>query len=37
MAEDELRGCDAKRVRGLRARFSRELERRGVPPVEETR
>ena len=37
MAEDELRGWDEKRVRGLRARFSRELERRGVPPVEATR
>jgi ATP-dependent exoDNAse (exonuclease V) beta subunit len=31
IAEDELRGWDAKRVEALRPRFSRELERRGLP------
>jgi ATP-dependent exoDNAse (exonuclease V) beta subunit len=30
IAEDELRGWDAKRVHGLRSRFIKELERRGV-------
>jgi ATP-dependent helicase/nuclease subunit A len=34
IAEDELRGWDAKRVEGLRPRFIRELERRGVSNVE---
>jgi ATP-dependent exoDNAse (exonuclease V) beta subunit len=34
VAEDELRGWDAKRVDSLRENFSRELERRGVMPVE---
>ncbi len=34
IAEDELRGWDGKRVESLRARFSRELERKGVPPAE---
>ena len=37
MADDELRGWDEKRVRGLSARFSRELERRGVPRAEASR
>jgi ATP-dependent exoDNAse (exonuclease V) beta subunit len=31
MAEDELRGWDAKRVQALRPRFARELARRGIP------
>ena len=34
IAEDELRGWDAKRVDSLRPRFARELERKGVPPAE---
>lgn len=34
IAEDELRGWDAKRVESLRPRFTRELERKGVPPAE---
>lgn len=34
IAEDELRGWDTKRVDSLREHFSRELERRGVPPTE---
>ncbi len=37
MAEDELRGWDEKRVRGLSARFSKDLERRGVPRAEAMR
>jgi ATP-dependent exoDNAse (exonuclease V) beta subunit len=37
MAEDELRGWDEKRVRSLSARFSRELERRGLPRAEASR
>ena len=31
IAEDELRGWDAKRVDALNKKFSKELERRGVP------
>jgi ATP-dependent helicase/nuclease subunit A len=31
IADDELRGWDAKRVDALKQRFARELERRGVP------
>ena len=34
IAEDELRGWDAKRVDALRARFASDLERRGVAPAE---
>ncbi|MEK6211795.1 MAG: UvrD-helicase domain-containing protein [Pseudomonadota bacterium] len=34
IAEDELRGWDAKRVDALRARFVRDLQRRGVAPAE---
>ncbi|HEY8069036.1 MAG TPA: UvrD-helicase domain-containing protein [Burkholderiales bacterium] len=34
IAEDELRGWDAKRVDSLRPRFLRDLERRGVVPAE---
>ena len=34
IAEDELRGWDAKRVESLRARFNKELERRGVQASE---
>jgi ATP-dependent exoDNAse (exonuclease V) beta subunit len=34
IADDELRGWDAKRVESLRENFSRELERRGVPHAE---
>jgi ATP-dependent exoDNAse (exonuclease V) beta subunit len=34
IADDELRGWDAKRVESLKENFSRELERRGVPPAE---
>jgi ATP-dependent exoDNAse (exonuclease V) beta subunit len=34
MAEDELRGWNAKRVDSLHARFLAELEHRGVAPVE---
>ena len=34
MAEDELRGWDAKRIASLRKLFARELERRGVAPAE---
>lgn len=37
IADDELRGWDEKRVRGLNARFSRELERRGVPRADVVR
>ena len=37
MADDELRGWDEKRVRSLRPRFARELERRGVPRAESAR
>jgi ATP-dependent exoDNAse (exonuclease V) beta subunit len=37
MADDELRGWDEKRVRSLTARFSKELERRGLPPAEAMR
>ncbi len=36
IAEDELRGWDAKRVESMRARFSNELERRGVPVADLT-
>jgi len=32
IAEDELRGWDAKRVDGLSKQFSRDLQRRGVAP-----
>jgi ATP-dependent helicase/nuclease subunit A len=32
IAEDQLRGWDAKRVEGLRARFAADLQRRGVAP-----
>jgi ATP-dependent exoDNAse (exonuclease V) beta subunit len=32
IADDGLRGWDAKRVDGLKKRFAGELERRGVPP-----
>jgi ATP-dependent helicase/nuclease subunit A len=32
IAEDELRGWDAKRVDALRARFASDLQRRGVAP-----
>jgi ATP-dependent exoDNAse (exonuclease V) beta subunit len=31
IADDELRGWDAKRVDALKERFAKELERRGVP------
>src|SRR5258706_8408419 len=31
IADDELRGWDAKRVDSLTKRFAKELERRGVP------
>ena len=31
IADDELRNWDAKRVDGLKTRFAKELERRGVP------
>jgi ATP-dependent exoDNAse (exonuclease V) beta subunit len=34
IAEDELRGWDAKRVASLKKRFERELRRRGVAPAE---
>jgi len=34
IAEDELRGWDAKRVDGLRARFATDLERRGLNAAE---
>jgi len=34
IAEDELRGWDAKRVESLGKTFARELERRGVMPAE---
>jgi len=34
IAEDALRGWDAKRVDALRARFAGDLERRGVAPAE---
>ncbi|HEX2199726.1 MAG TPA: UvrD-helicase domain-containing protein [Burkholderiales bacterium] len=37
IAEDELAGWDEKRVRGLVPRFSRELERRGLPRAEALR
>jgi ATP-dependent exoDNAse (exonuclease V) beta subunit len=37
IAEDELRGWDAKRVQALRPRFARELGRRGLPSSEATR
>jgi len=37
MADDELRGWDEKRVRSLTARFSKELERRGLPRAEAMR
>ncbi|HJS78118.1 MAG TPA: 3'-5' exonuclease, partial [Burkholderiales bacterium] len=34
IAEDELRGWDAKRVDGLRSGFASDLQRRGVPSAE---
>jgi len=34
IAEDELRGWDAKRIDSLRPRFSTDLQRRGVAPAE---
>ena len=34
IAEDELRGWDAKRVESLRETFAKDLERRGVMPAE---
>jgi ATP-dependent helicase/nuclease subunit A len=34
MAEDELRGWDAKRIDGMQPRFLRELEHRGVEPAQ---
>ncbi len=34
IAEDQLRGWDAKRVDSLRARFSTDLQRRGVAPTD---
>jgi ATP-dependent exoDNAse (exonuclease V) beta subunit len=34
IAEDELRGWDARRVQQLRTRFAKDLERRGVPRAE---
>ena len=34
IADDELRGWDARRVEALKKRFAKELERRGVPPRE---
>ncbi len=34
IADDELRGWDARRVDALKTRFAKELERRGVPPPE---
>jgi ATP-dependent helicase/nuclease subunit A len=37
MAEDELRGWDARRIEALRARFARELGRRGVRAAEALR
>jgi ATP-dependent exoDNAse (exonuclease V) beta subunit len=37
MAEDELRGWDAKRVQALRPHFARELARRGIPLAEAAR
>jgi ATP-dependent helicase/nuclease subunit A len=37
IAEDELRGWDARRVEALRPRFIRELERRGVSNAETRR
>ena len=37
IAEDALRGWNENRVRSLSTRFSRELERRGLPSAEATR
>ena len=37
IADDALRGWDEERVRSLTARFSRELERRGVPRADAAR
>jgi ATP-dependent exoDNAse (exonuclease V) beta subunit len=37
MAEDELRGWDAKRITSLKLRFQREVQRRGVPAAEARR
>ena len=37
IAEDELRGWDARRIQGLRKRFSTELARRGLPSSEAAR
>jgi ATP-dependent exoDNAse (exonuclease V) beta subunit len=37
MAEDELRGWDARRIQSLRPRFARELARRGLPSAEAAR
>ncbi|MBI2754229.1 MAG: UvrD-helicase domain-containing protein [Betaproteobacteria bacterium] len=34
IAEDELQGWNAKRVESLRTRFTKELERRGVPTAD---
>jgi ATP-dependent helicase/nuclease subunit A len=34
IAEDELRGWDARRVASLFSQFTKELERRGVPPAD---
>jgi ATP-dependent helicase/nuclease subunit A len=34
MAEDELRGWDAARIAALKKSFARDLQRRGVPPIE---
>src|SRR5262249_40688136 len=35
IADDELRGWDARRIEGLRQRFTGELRRRGVPDREQ--
>jgi ATP-dependent helicase/nuclease subunit A len=37
MADDELRGWNAKRIEALRPRFARELARRGLPSMESKR
>src|SRR5687768_15527802 len=37
IAEDELRGWDAKRVQALRPHFARELSRRGIPSADAAR
>jgi ATP-dependent helicase/nuclease subunit A len=34
IAEDELRGWDARRIGSLAPQFTRELQRRGVPPAD---